>query len=85
MDVCANRKPERSKRNGEGNVQGGRTRGVLQPKALVRNVSRVPKGAHYPRSQAPRLRVSGRYSEHDTNEGVPNTDENGRTHPRLRR
>src|SRR5215472_3372215 len=65
MDVCANSKSECSKRDGEGDVQGGRTRGVLQPKALVRNVSCVANGAHYPRPQAPRLHVNSWYGEHD--------------------
>jgi hypothetical protein len=85
MDVCANSKPEGSKRNGEGDVQGRRARRVVQPKALVRNVSRESNGAHYPRRQAPRLHVSGRYREHDANEGVPDTEEKDRSDPRLTR
>jgi len=57
----------------------------LQPKALVRYVNCVAHGAHYPRRQAPRLHVSGWYGESDANEGVPDTEENGRTYPRLTR
>jgi len=57
----------------------------LQPKALVRYVNCVANGAHYPRRQAPRLHVSGWYGESDANEGVPDTEENGRTYPRLTR
>jgi hypothetical protein len=82
MDVCANRKTECSKRNGEGDVHRGRTRWVLQPKALVRNVSRVSNGAHYPRRQAPGLDVSGWDGEHNANQGVSDAEEDGRTDPR---
>jgi len=85
MDVCADRKAECSKRDGEGDVQGRRTRWVLQPKAFVRNVGRVSNGAHHPRGQAPRLHVMGRYREHDANEGVPDTEEDDRPSPRLTR
>ena len=85
MDVCADGEPECSKRNGDGNVQGGQRRRILQSKALVRNVSRISGGAYYPRRRAPRLHVSGRNREHDPNEGVPDTQKNGRTDPRLTR
>ena len=83
MDVRANSKAERSKRHGEGDMQGGRTSWVLQPKALVPDVSRESDEAHDPRPQAPRLHVSGRCREHDANEGVPDAEENDRTDPRL--
>ena len=85
MDISANSKSKCSKRNGEGDVQGGRARRVLQPKALARNVSAVSNGAHYPRRQAPRLYVIGGYREDDTDEGVPDTEKNGRTYPWLTR
>ena len=38
-----------------------------------------------PRRQAPHPHVSGRYREHDANEGVPDTKEKDRTDPRLTR
>ena len=85
MDVCANREPECSKCNGDGDVQGGRTGRVLQPNALVRDVRRVSSGAHDPRRQAPRLHVGVRDREQDANEGVPDTEKNDRRDPRLTR
>lgn len=48
-------------------------------------MSRVSNGAHYPRRQAPRVDMRGRYGEHGTNERVPDTEEERRQHPRLRR
>src|ERR1700737_227457 len=85
MDVCADSKPEGPKRHGEGDVQGGHTRGVPQAKALVGNVSRVSDGAHHPRRQAPRLSVSRRYREHDADGGIEDSEENDRANPRLTR
>ena len=85
MDVCANSEPECSKCNGDGDVQGGRPKRVLQPNALVRNVSPVSNGAYDPRGQAPRLHVRRRYREHDANKGVPDAQENGHRYPRLTR
>ena len=83
MDVCANREPECSKCNGDRDMQGGRPRRVLRPNALARDVRRVSNGAHDPRRQAPRLHLGVRDREQNANEGVPDTEKNGRTHPRL--
>ena len=57
----------------------------LDEKPISLHADLRPPTPATPGLQAPRLHVSGRYGEHHTNEGVPDTEENGRTYPRLTR
>ena len=83
MDVCANRNPECSERDGQRYVQSRRTRRVPEPKTFVANVSRVRKRANDPGRQAPYLQRIRQSRKRDANEGVHYAHEHRHTNPWL--
>src|SRR5438874_1548698 len=82
MEVCADRQAEAAERDGEGNVQRGWTRRVVQPKALVDDVGRESERAHRPRRESPCLHVRDRHGEPDTYSRVSGPEGHGHWNPR---